>query len=158
MGDDCNSDPIGKAIDQWLVRDRRVTAAEQVVDYHGYIWKKVLFIILCAVGAFLISGVALTVGPYDISVLESYRVIWDVIVGTVTGADLSALKETSDYRVIWEMRLPRIVTGVLTGFGLAAAGVVMQCISGTLSQTRTQQEYPRGLPSERRSPSVWVYQ
>ena len=128
MGDDCNSDPIGKAIDQWLVRDRRVTAAEQVVDYHGYIWKKVLFIILCAVGAFLISGVALTVGPYDISVLESYRVIWDVIVGTVTGADLSALKETSDYRVIWEMRLPRIVTGVLTGFGLAAAGVVMQCI------------------------------
>ena len=128
MGDDCNSDPIGKAIDQWLVRDRRVTAAEQVVNYHGYIWKKVLFIILCAVGAFLISGVALTVGPYDISVLESYRVIWDVIVGTVTGADLSALKETSDYRVIWEMRLPRIVTGVLTGFGLAAAGVVMQCI------------------------------
>ena len=128
MGDDCNSDPIGKAIDQWLVRDRRVTAAEQVVNYHGYIWKKILFIILCAVGAFLISGVALTVGPYDISVLESYRVIWDVIVGTVTGADLSALKETSDYRVIWEMRLPRIVTGVLTGFGLAAAGVVMQCI------------------------------
>ena len=63
MGDDCNSDPIGKAIDQWLVRDRRVTAAEQVVDYHGYIWKKVLFIILFAVGAFLISGVALTVGP-----------------------------------------------------------------------------------------------
>lgn len=69
MGDDCNSDPIGKAIDQWLVRDRRVTAAEQVVNYHGYIWKKILFIILCAVGAFLISGVALTVGPYDISVL-----------------------------------------------------------------------------------------
>ena len=127
MGD-FETDPIERAVGRWLERDRAEVRAEQVTDYHGYIWRKVLFIILCAVGAFIISGYALTVGPYDISILESYRVVWDVIVGAISGTDMTELMETSDYRVIWEMRLPRIVTGVLTGFGLAAAGVVMQCI------------------------------
>ena len=127
MGD-FETDPIERAVGRWLEREKTEVRAEQVTDYHGYIWRKVLFIILCAVGAFIISGYALTVGPYDISILESYGVVWDVIVGEISGMDMTELMETSDYRVIWEMRLPRIVTGVLTGFGLAAAGVVMQCI------------------------------
>lgn len=127
MGD-FETDPIERAVGRWLERETTEVRAEQVTDYHGYIWRKVLFIILCAVGAFIISGYALTVGPYDISILESYGVVWDVIVGAISGTDMTELMETSDYRVIWEMRLPRIVTGVLTGFGLAAAGVVMQCI------------------------------
>lgn len=127
MGD-FETDPIERAVGRWLERETTEVRAEQVTDYHGYIWRKVLFIILCAMGAFIISGYALTVGPYDISILESYGVVWDVIVGAISGTNMTELMETSDYRVIWEMRLPRIVTGVLTGFGLAAAGVVMQCI------------------------------
>lgn len=127
MGD-FETDPIERAVGRWLEREKTEVRAEQVTDYHGYIWRKVMFIILCAVGAFIISGYALTVGPYDISILESYGVVWDVIVGAISGTDMTELMQTSDYRVIWEMRFPRIVTGVLTGFGLAAAGVVMQCI------------------------------
>ena len=114
MGD-FETDPIERAVGRWLEREKTEVRAEQVTDYHGYIWRKVMFIILCAVGAFIISGYALTVGPYDISILESYGVVWDVIVRAISGTDMTELMQTSDYRVIWEMRFPRMQTGPSAG-------------------------------------------
>ena len=111
---------IEKSVDRWISRRESVDADEKMGEYNRYIGRKVLFILICIAAAVLAAGYDLTVGPYDISIWETYEVIWNHIWGLPV-----------DYRddlVIWTMRLPRILTGLIAGFGLAIAGVVMQTI------------------------------
>ncbi len=79
---------------------------------------KVLFFIVCVIAALAIAGISMTIGSYDIGFFESYRIVFDHYFGTVTD-------EAKDF-VIFEIRLPRIVTGIIGGAGLAVCGVVMQ--------------------------------
>ena len=115
------TDDIDKAVNAWIHRRESVDSiGDKVSDYHSYIGRKIVFILLCIVAAIFLSGFDLTVGPYDISIWDTYDVIWRHITG-----------QEVDYRddlVIWTMRLPRIITGLVAGFGLAIAGVVMQTI------------------------------
>ena len=86
--------------------------------YRDYVGLKIAFIVVCMVVAILIAGYAITVGSYQIGFLESYEIIWNHLVGNVNDA-------TKDL-IVWETRLPRIITGVFVGVGLAVAGAVMQ--------------------------------
>jgi iron complex transport system permease protein len=80
--------------------------------------KKYFFIIGIAVLTVILIGVGLGIGAYEISFLEVYRCIWD----RIAGGDL----DTVDMRVVWDQRMPRMLTGIVVGAGLAAAGAAMQ--------------------------------
>lgn len=91
----------------------------QVIEtYNSYLWKKVIFIIICVAVAIVVAGVAMTIGAYQIGFFESYQIIWQHITGNIV--------DSSKDLVIWNIRMPRILAGIVAGLGLAAAGAVMQ--------------------------------
>ena len=91
-----------------------------VADYSKYVYRKWMFIVVCLVATFIVVGYALSVGDYHIPFFETYAIIWDHIWGNVP-QDM-ALKDS----IIFTLRMPRLIIGVLAGMGLAVAGVVMQ--------------------------------
>ena len=80
--------------------------------------KKYIFIAGVAVLTLVLIGIGLGVGAYEISFFEVYRCIWDRIMG----GELDSV----DMRVVWDQRMPRMLTGIIVGAGLAAAGAAMQ--------------------------------
>ncbi|MBM4331999.1 MAG: iron ABC transporter permease [Deltaproteobacteria bacterium] len=83
--------------------------------YRGAIRKKIrLFFVLLGLLAFLMVY-AIAVGSYDLSVANLIRAIFGRAEGAI---------ET----VIWNIRLPRIVAALLSGWGLGLAGVTFQSL------------------------------
>jgi iron complex transport system permease protein len=67
--------------------------------------------------------VAVTIGPADLSVGE----VWGSIASHLTGSEspLSVLRDG----IVWELRLPRILTAAAVGAGLALVGAIMQALT-----------------------------
>ena len=93
---------------------------EEVVmaRYRHMIIVKLLFFLVCLSISVLVAGISMTIGSYDIGFLESYKIVFDHFLGSIDN-------ETKDF-VIFQIRLPRIVAGIVGGAGLAVCGVVMQ--------------------------------
>jgi len=76
-------------------------------------------------GALLVAsiGLAVTIGPADLS----FGDVWGSIAAHVTGTDspLSTLRDG----IVWELRLPRILTAAAVGGGLALVGAIMQALT-----------------------------
>ncbi len=109
---------VKEAVDAWIKKD--VEFGEEMIVYRNQAMRRVLFIAVCIAAAFIISGLTLTIGDYPIGFFHSYEVLWDHIAG-----------HPGDYWedfIIWKVRSPRILTGILAGFGLAVCGAVMQSI------------------------------
>ncbi|MDD4222182.1 MAG: iron ABC transporter permease [Candidatus Methanomethylophilus sp.] len=81
-------------------------------------FRKVVFVVVCLIAVVLVAGLAMTIGSYNIGFWESYEVAWNHICGNIT--DVS-----KDY-VVWKVRMPQIVAGIIAGAGLAICGTVMQ--------------------------------
>jgi len=111
------SDLVNKWADNHVEKEEVDSSLEK---YHRYILKKWAFIGICTVIMILVIGVSLTVGEYNVGFIETYQIIFDHITGNIT----STLK---DYIII-DLRMPRIVVGLIAGAGLAVAGVVMQSV------------------------------
>ena len=109
---------IEKAVDAWM--EKGADVEEAVETFRRGTTRKVLFIIGCIVAAVVAVGVSVTIGDYNISFIDTYKVIWDHIMDNVNDP-------VADY-VIFTWRMPRILTGLIAGAGLAAAGCVMQSI------------------------------
>jgi len=84
-------------------------------EYKSYIKKKSWFILICVV--ILIIGVLLAanIGAIKISFLDVMRYIF-------------THNTSGQGRIVWDIRMVRIFACVLTGVGLAVAGVIMQSI------------------------------
>jgi iron complex transport system permease protein len=81
--------------------------------------KRAITIILISVLLiFLVSFSSLFMGRYDISLSQGYQIIYHKITG-VPSDDMAA-------RVVWEIRLPRVLMSLLVGGGLAASGTAFQ--------------------------------
>ncbi len=80
---------------------------------------RVMFIITITILTILIAMYGVTVGSYSISFQEVYENIWYWISGTDP-------PDITKYHIAVEVRLPRIFTAILAGFGLAVAGTTMQ--------------------------------
>lgn len=93
-------------------------------DYRRYILSKWILILACIAICTVVVGLAITVGEYPIGFGESYWTIWNHLFGTVP-TDHSDPLYIMDH-VVWDLRLPRIVIGVISGAGLAVAGAAMQ--------------------------------
>lgn len=89
-------------------------------SFGRYIWKKWVFIALCALGSFLAGLYLLTIGDYPIGFWESFEIVIDHIVGDIGD-------KTKDF-IVWDRRLPMILMAVLVGVGLSLAGATMQSV------------------------------
>ncbi|MET3660695.1 FecCD family ABC transporter permease [Aquamicrobium ahrensii] len=68
----------------------------------------------------IVVVLALFAGKYDVSPSDMALVVWSRLTGTPSGLDSTV--ET----VVWNVRLPRVLAGLLVGASLAAAGAVYQ--------------------------------
>lgn len=88
--------------------------------YGRYIRFKFLFMAICVIVAICMSLYALTIGGYHIEFAETYRILADHIRGDICDP-------TKDL-IVWDTRLPRVITGIVVGVALASAGAVMQSV------------------------------
>ncbi|MDX8549193.1 iron ABC transporter permease [Methanospirillum sp. J.3.6.1-F.2.7.3] len=89
--------------------------------YHAYIYTKYIFILVCFLLLLGIIGISMSLGSYGLSFIESYQVLLSRLLHL---SDPETVKE----HVIMNIRLPRIIGGILAGIGLAVAGSAMQGI------------------------------
>ncbi len=100
-----------------LVRREGTRSEEIKAEYKRYVGRKVLFIFSALILVVLIAGIAATLGSYPISVIEVYSILWH---------GLFQNPATTKELVVWNLRLPHIIMGILAGIGLAIAGTTMQ--------------------------------
>ena len=91
---------------------KRIEVAE---SYKKLIRRKINYIILFLVIVLIIAGIAVALGCFPLTVSGVYSIIFH-------GLSTQTLGEES----VWLLRLPRITLAILVGFGLAAAGTMMQ--------------------------------
>ncbi|MBW9221569.1 iron ABC transporter permease [Methanothermococcus sp. SCGC AD-155-C09] len=84
-------------------------------EYKKYILKKVLLGVVLILLLFLISLLSLCIGEYNLTVNE--------VINTLFGKGRG-----HQQLVVWNMRLPRILSAIIAGASLSVAGAVMQCI------------------------------
>ncbi len=117
------------------ITEIRTKRAEIKAQYKKFVGRKIIFILSSLVLIFIIAGVAATLGSFPISVIEVYSIIWHGIPEIFHNAGFimsHGIKEfyqtyfTTEEIVIWGLRLPRIIMGILAGIGLAIAGTTMQ--------------------------------
>ena len=110
---------VSHKVTRWLSEDADIEQQEaSFLDYKRYVARKWVFMAICVVVIVLVTGYAVTYGTYDIGFLESYQIIWDHITGNIT--------DTTKDHIIVNLRMPRVVVGIVAGAGLAVAGAVMQ--------------------------------
>jgi iron complex transport system permease protein len=83
--------------------------------YSGFVFKKLIVIIVMIVFIVIFSIYSISVGAYHLSFGE----VIDVIFG---GGD------NVSRTVIWDIRIPRVVAAILVGGALAVSGTIMQCV------------------------------
>jgi iron complex transport system permease protein len=79
--------------------------------------------VVLAAALVLSISLAVTIGPADLSIGE----VWGSIASHLTGGEppLSVLRDG----IVWELRLPRILTAAAVGAGLALVGAIMQALT-----------------------------
>jgi iron complex transport system permease protein len=106
-------------------KSKEITTNDEVVkdiygQYSVFRYKKFLIMIGLVVLLVVASFYGLTVGSYELSIQEVYRIVLEHL------SDLEGPLESVDERVVWIQRMPRLLTGIVAGAGLAAAGAAMQ--------------------------------
>ena len=96
-----------------------VDASEMMTKYHKYVVFKLMFIVACIIAMVIVMGYAATIGSANYSAWDVYRDIWYHFV------DPGQNNPKMDH-VIFDIRLPRIMTGLVAGMSLGVAGAAMQ--------------------------------
>lgn len=117
--------------------------AEITAQYKEFIGRKIIFILSCITAICIIAAISATLGSYPITVTEVYHIIVhspfqniDIshpitvteLYHTIVHNSFQDFINTNEEYVVWKLRLPRIVMGILAGIGLAVAGTAMQGI------------------------------
>jgi iron complex transport system permease protein len=89
--------------------------------YYKYLYKKFLFFFVCLVIVVVIAGVSMTLGSYDMTFFDVYDIIFTHLF------NWNAPETVMSY-IVLDLRLPRVVMGIIAGVGLAIAGASMQGI------------------------------
>lgn len=86
------------------------------MKHHKYFYPLLIFLLLLLI---ILSLVALSVGPAHISIKDT--------VSIVMKRNTDSIPSTSIH-IIWNLRLPRILGGIITGAALAVSGMTYQAI------------------------------
>jgi iron complex transport system permease protein len=92
---------------------------EIISQYRAYKYAKAMMLLIVFLLCALAFGIDIGLGPYSIDFLEVYKCIIDRLLDW--GQDL-----TNEMFIVWELRMPRVLTAFLAGVGLAMAGAAMQ--------------------------------
>ena len=92
-------------------------------EYKRFIGRKILFITALSFFIVLLLGTGVTLGPVKYSFLEVYTTILHGLFPNYFN-----VPDKVATRIIWNIRLPRILFGIAAGVGLATAGAVLQGI------------------------------
>lgn len=84
-------------------------------EYSEFVSKKILFMIATVVLLFLFIAIGISLGSADIGLTD----VFSAIVGK---------GESWKVQIIWQIRIPRVLSAVLAGIALAIAGASMQSI------------------------------
>ncbi|MBO7351970.1 MAG: iron ABC transporter permease [Candidatus Methanomethylophilaceae archaeon] len=99
--------------------DEMVTNQDIIRQYSAYKYAKFMMLLVVAVLCLITFGIDIGLGAYSLSFIDVYAAIferlmdWDQVMST-------------DMIVVWELRMPRVIMGLLAGMGLAMAGAAMQ--------------------------------
>lgn len=84
-----------------------------------------VFLLLSLILLLAISLTALVVGPSNISILQTVQSILNLVFGDSAQGLLTKV-EAWQQTIIYQVRLPRVITAVLVGASLAVCGAVLQ--------------------------------
>lgn len=91
---------------------------DMVRGYRTYILRKYIFMIACGVGLIIAAGLSISIGPGNIGFFRAFEVLYEHINGIITD-------EIQDF-IVWKVRLPPLIAGIVGGAALAVAGATMQ--------------------------------
>lgn len=100
--------------------DVAISDEEIMSSYQKYVGRKAFFILTTAIILILAAGLASSLGQAKITMWEAYAAFFSKYLPDYFSA--SRMAETT----IWNLRLPRIAMGIVTGAGLGVAGCIMQ--------------------------------
>lgn len=89
--------------------------------WNGSRKRKVLWILILLIVLFVLLLVGLSNGGATFNVRES----WDAL---LSGLMLPKDQMTVSQKIIWQLRVPRVLMAIVGGMGLAVAGLIMQTI------------------------------
>ncbi len=92
---------------------------EIVNQYRAYKYAKGLMIVVVLILCLIALGVDIGLGPYSISFFDVYKAIFDRLLDWNQEMPL-------EMYIVWDLRMPRVLTALFAGFGLAVAGAAMQ--------------------------------
>jgi len=90
-----------------------------VADYKKYLYRKSICVVASVLFLIIIAGIGMGVGKYSISFIDVYSEIINRLLHW-------GPPETTDARVVWNLRMPRVLTAIIAGVGLSVAGAAMQ--------------------------------
>ena len=108
-----------------IIKSKAISSNDEVVQdiygkYSRFRGKKVLIIIALLVILIIAAFYGMTIGTYEISFADVYAIVIDHLMHL--GDPLTSVDE----RVVWNQRMPRLMTAIIAGAGLAIAGAAMQ--------------------------------
>ena len=88
-------------------------------------WRRVLWIAAGACFLALTCLVAVSIGTKSLSLAETAQILLGGLLPDGSLGDVTTLDE----KIVWQLRMPRVVMAVVAGAGLAVTGVMMQGIT-----------------------------
>lgn len=81
--------------------------------------RRISFILVCIVACLILSIYSVTIGPYPMTIGDVIDVLWNFIT-------MQLQDDTTIAHIVLNLRLPRIIGGIICGFALAVCGAAMQ--------------------------------
>ena len=107
--------------------DSAVAAAASVRGRRGGPGRYLLWLVAAVLALVLGSAVAVTIGPADVSLAQ----VWGSVVSHLGLPGLAGdtpVPPLTD-AIVWQLRMPRVLTAAAVGAGLALSGAVMQSVT-----------------------------
>ncbi|WEO77067.1 iron chelate uptake ABC transporter family permease subunit [Cryobacterium sp. SO2] len=108
-------------------RSTGITAPRAVLPASSRPGRDLFWLITAVVALVLGSAVAVTIGPADVSLAQ----VWSSVAGHLGLPGLaggSPVPPLTD-AIVWQLRMPRVLTAAMVGAGLALSGAVMQSVT-----------------------------
>ena len=102
---------------------RESTQLQRIYRRHQF--RKLTALLLGTIATLVVVIVATKTGAKDMNLSKVALAIWSKIFPWGEYESLSILEQT----IVWHLRLPRVMMGLVAGAGLAIAGVVMQGVT-----------------------------
>lgn len=99
-----------------------IDSSDLKLEYTRFVGRKLLFLFILVVATILLAGVSATLGSADLTVAEAYS----AVLARFFPDHFHSTWFTDT--IIWNLRLHRILMALVSGFGLAIAGTIMQGI------------------------------